>query len=48
MANLVTSVNTDVAPGNVVPLLEHFHSQRRTNRVFFDFMRCVHCGPGCL
>jgi AcrR family transcriptional regulator len=36
-AGLVAIVGTDVAPETIVPLLEHFHSQRRANHVFFDW-----------
>jgi AcrR family transcriptional regulator len=36
-AGLVAIVGPGIAPEALVPLLEHFHGQRRTNRVFFEW-----------
>ncbi len=32
---LAQLLDEEAEPGDIVPMLEHFHSQRRTNRVFF-------------
>jgi AcrR family transcriptional regulator len=36
-SGLVAIVGSDTAPETLIPLLEHFHSQRRANRAFFDW-----------
>lgn len=36
-SHLAVVVGHDVAPASLLPILAHFHEQRKTNRVFFDW-----------